>query len=41
LFQSEAQRINAYVNENSNQASIEKRREVRLAVQMNDCQFDV
>jgi len=41
LFQSEAQRINAYVNEHSNQATVEKRREVRLAVQMNDCQFDV
>ena len=41
MFQSEAQRITAYVNENTEQASIEKRREVRLAVQMNDCQFDV
>lgn len=41
MFQSEAQRINAYVNEHSNQATVEKRREVRLAVQMNDCQFDV
>ncbi len=41
LFQPEAERINSYLNEHGNQWPLERRREVRLASQMNDCQFDV
>ncbi len=41
LFQPEAQRINTYLCEHGNQWPIERRREVRLASQLNECQFEV
>ena len=40
LFHPEAQRIVAYLNEQGTDLAVEKRREVRLALQMNECQFD-
>lgn len=40
LFQPEAQRISACLNEYDNELAAEKKREVRLALQMNECQFD-
>jgi hypothetical protein len=32
--------VNAYLNENGGDHSVERRREIRLALQMNECQFD-
>lgn len=40
LFQAEAQRIISYLNEYGAELRVEKRREIRLALQMNECQFD-
>ena len=40
LFHPETQRIVAYLNEYGVDLTPEKRREVRLALQMNECQFD-
>ena len=40
LFHPEAQRIIAYLNEYCVDTSPEKKREIRLALQMNECQFD-
>ena len=41
MFHPEAQRINAFLNEHQNQYTVEKRREIRLALQMNECQFEL
>lgn len=40
LFHEESQRIIAFLNEYGPDLSAEKRREIRLALQMNQCQFD-
>ena len=37
LFTEEAARINAFLNEHSSDYSLEKRRQIRLAIQMNEC----
>ena len=39
LFYDEAQNIESYLNEQGADLSNEKRREIRLALQMNECQF--
>ena len=40
LFHEEAQRIIAFLNEYGPDLTPERRREIRLALQMNECQFD-
>ena len=39
LFNDEAWKINRYLTDQGNNIPIEKRREVLLALQMNECQF--
>ena len=41
LFQEEASRINTYLNEHQADTAPEKRREVRMALMVNECQFDL
>ena len=40
LFHPEAVRIVAFLNEQCQDMPKEKKREIRLAIQMNECQFD-
>lgn len=40
LFHPEAVRISAFLKESGADAPLEKRREIKLAIQMNECQFD-
>jgi len=40
LFHPEVLRVNAFLDEHGSEHTLEKRREIRLALQVSECQFD-